>query len=168
MFQTPPPQPGDSRAGSVDSHRLTQTQKQYFLAISIVWMLDCLDSDNKSKPFLVGKPLSPKKASGARTRLLHALMIKPLDVPSNAVFVTGSTFGLDLSSHIKASVCTILIFNLSLCLFFFLETQWGVPEASQQQVKVERLCGGREGPDCPGTGSVSGFRDWWLVAKAVP
>lgn len=43
-------------------------------------------------------------------------------------------------------------------------TQCEVPEASQQLVKVERLCGSWAGPDSLGTGSVSGFgpSGWWL------
>lgn len=43
-------------------------------------------------------------------------------------------------------------------------TQCEVPEASQQLVKAERLCGGWAGPDSLGTGSVSGFGPggWWL------
>lgn len=40
--------------------------------------------------------------------------------------------------------------------------QCEVLEASQQQVKVERLCSDWAGPDTLGTGSVSGFQGWWL------
>lgn len=50
----------------------------------------------------------------------------------------------------------------------FLQAQCEALEASQQPGKVERLCSGRAGPDCLGTGSVSGFGDWRPVAKAIP
>lgn len=60
------------------------------------------------------------------------------------------------------------LLSFSLNLVLLLETQCEVLEALQQQVKVERLSGGWAGPDSLGTGSVSGFGGWWLVAKAIP
>lgn len=97
-------------------------------------------------------------------------MSTQLDVLSNAIFVTCSTSGLDLSSPIKGFCVphlSSLCFIIHPC-FGFADTVRRVLEALQHLVKAERLCSGCAGPDSLGTGSVSGFGDWRLVAKAIP
>lgn len=91
-------------------------------------------------------------------------MNKQLDVLSNVIFITCFRSGLDLPSPIKGFVCTIFLPSV----FFNSPAIGRLLEASQHQVKAERLCSGCAGPDSLGTGSVSGFGDWRLVAKSYP
>lgn len=97
-------------------------------------------------------------------------MSAQFDVLSNAIFVTCSTSGLDLSSPIKG----FCVHHLS-CLCFiihpcvgFADTVKRVLEALQHLVKAVRLCSGCAGPHSLGTGSVSGFGGLAAGGKSCP
>lgn len=88
------------------------------------------------------------------------------------VFVTLSLLNINqkvfLTLFYLSFRFTVFDFFFLVCLLLAFQTQCVALEASQQLVKVERLCGGWAGPDSLGTGSVSGFGGRWLVAKAIP
>lgn len=91
-----------------------------------------------------------------------SLAIKYIDAWSNSASVTYSL--LDLLGPWSFVPPLFFIFSLASAL----QAHCGVPGASQQLVTDEWLCRGWAGPDSLGTGSVSGFGGWWLVAKAIP